>query len=379
MINLANIYLYSDYGYPTQNMLPSSSISVSEQGRSWRSLNMTNWAGYNGWRFSDAFGYTDSSYNFNGLVGFYNNQATDEKRITKINNLYYPQNTRKLVLNVSGGTDFTYSSDIYALNLTNTNTTYLTTADYKLSDLSGGFTIHLKLSLDADASSNSTIFAFAPSTTFVNPLLNGSFETPVITTDSYRLAPTGVSGWTFAGNSYLLNNSTGWGFPIPYPLGNQCAVLENSTGSISQTVVCLAGTYSLSFYLCAKVVGTANDVNILLNGTVIYTVANATIPATWTKYTLQITVPTSGNNTFVFAGARLDGDPATAIDFIVLAPANSFSIYKDDGINSVKTRYVSNTVERVNSKLFDYSANQIYNLFVSTANSGNTTSYSVCL
>jgi hypothetical protein len=115
---------------------------------------MRNWRNYSDWQLGDSFGYVDASYNYNGLVGFINNQVAGEKKITKINNLSYLQRTKKLALTAVGGTDFSYNSGFYTLSPGNTNTTYLKANDFYQADLQYGYTIHAKFSVDSDASQN---------------------------------------------------------------------------------------------------------------------------------------------------------------------------------------------------------------------------------
>jgi hypothetical protein len=139
------------YNYTTN---ASSSVSVSTNNQSWRNVDMRNWLNYSSWQLGDTFGYVDPSYNFNGLVGFTNNQVAGEKKITKINNISYLQRTKKLALTAVGGTDFSYNSGFYTVSPGNTNTTYLKANDFYQADLQNGYTIHAKFSVDSDIRQN---------------------------------------------------------------------------------------------------------------------------------------------------------------------------------------------------------------------------------
>jgi hypothetical protein len=67
------------FNYTTNS---STSVSVTTNNRSWHNVDMRNSRNYSGWQLGDTFGYVDASYNFNGLVGFTNNQVAGEKKIT---------------------------------------------------------------------------------------------------------------------------------------------------------------------------------------------------------------------------------------------------------------------------------------------------------
>jgi hypothetical protein len=107
-------------------------------------MNLHGWKGYTNWQLGDAYGYVDaSSSTFNGLVGFYNNQASSEKKIAKINNISYFQNTKELSLIPIGGTDFSANpAGFIALNPSQTNRTFLRATDFAEPEL--GYTIHTR-------------------------------------------------------------------------------------------------------------------------------------------------------------------------------------------------------------------------------------------
>ena len=154
-------------------------------------------------------------------------------------------------------------------------------------------------------------------------IINGNFEQPEIANNSYIyigtnpysdiINDTQVPGWNF--NAVLLNNSTAWGFPMPYPYGNQCVSLQNNT-SISQTLNLTPGSYTLTFYAvgrdcCDGIL--VNPVIILLNGTQIYSFQPPI--GAWTSYSTTFTVNVNGNNVITFQGTATD-DQSTAIQNI---------------------------------------------------------------
>ncbi|MBM3967952.1 MAG: hypothetical protein FJ308_23295, partial [Planctomycetes bacterium] len=133
---------------------------MTTNNTSWRTVDARNWRGYANWQLGESFGYVDASSNYQGLVGFVNNQVEGEKKITKVNNVSYLQRTKKLALTATGGTDFSYNTGLYTLNQNSTNTTFLKATDFYHGDLADGFTVHAKFSVDADNSNNVRLLNF---------------------------------------------------------------------------------------------------------------------------------------------------------------------------------------------------------------------------
>ena len=154
-------------------------------------------------------------------------------------------------------------------------------------------------------------------------VVNGNFSQPEIgnnTWVSIGQSPynnpyndTQVPGWDF--NACLINNSTAWGFPMPYPYGNQCVSLQN-VNSISQTLNLTPGNYTLTFSAvgrdcCDGIL--VNPISILLNGTQIYFFQPPI--GVWTSYSTTFNVNNYGNNVITFQGTATD-DQSTAIQNI---------------------------------------------------------------
>lgn len=159
---------------------------------------------------------------------------------------------------------------------------------------------------------------------------NGNFSQPQIANNSYQAITgyNGVIGWSATNNAFLSNNSTAWGYPMPYPNGNQCVSLKN-TGSISQVVSLSTGiTYTLTFYGCG-VSPTSNPINVQLyttNNAYISTISNVTpLVNSWQKYTVSFTVPTSQSYNLTFSGTSSSGQVASAIQNIQLLSSGSSS------------------------------------------------------
>ena len=159
-------------------------------------------------------------------------------------------------------------------------------------------------------------------------LVNGDFSQPQLANNSYKRFDNGsdVPGWWF-GSAFIANNSSDWFFPLPYPSGNQCLVLQ--TGSyVSQTVYLKTGiTYTLSWISCGRDCcdgsHESNPINVQLyvaatNG-YISTIYNFQPPANvWTNYTTSFTVETSQNTKIFFSGTWASTDRATAVQNIRL-------------------------------------------------------------
>ena len=105
-------------------------------------------------------------------------------------------------------------------------------------------------------------------------LQNTSFESPLITTNSYSyygdlsLAQKQTFKWIAEGNlvlpqgPILINNITVWGFTIPLPSGNQCLALQ-STSFIEQSMYMTTGIHTISFYYHTRTGDSGNPINIL--------------------------------------------------------------------------------------------------------------------
>jgi hypothetical protein len=184
-----------------------------------------------------------------------------------------------------------------------------------------------------DSSANPLMTFIGGSPAPPTPIVNGSFSEPKLSNDSYKYinSTTKVIGWDF--NACLLNSSSAWGYPTPYPNGSQCVSLQE-TGQISQVINLEAGaTYNLSFTACGRDCcdgsGESNPINVQLsntdssNPTVVYTF-QPPINA-WTSYTTPITVQTSQNYILSFIGTWTSGDRSSAIQNVALNVSSSVS------------------------------------------------------
>jgi hypothetical protein len=151
---------------------------------------------------------------------------------------------------------------------------------------------------------------------------NGTFSQPALANNTFKYirSSSQVPGWNFGGPA-LINNSSAWGYPMPYPGGNQCVSIQGLT-SISAILKLNTGiNYTLSFSGCSRNCcskpNVGNPINIQLYTNLdafISTIASITPPInSWTNYTYTFTVPTTQNYKLHFAGTKSPGDQSTAI------------------------------------------------------------------
>ena len=60
------------------------------------------------------------------------------------------------------------------------------------------------------------------------------------------------------------NDTTVWGFTVPFPSGNQCLALQ-STSFIEQSMYMTTGLHTISFYYHTRIGGTGNPINIVID------------------------------------------------------------------------------------------------------------------
>ena len=173
---------------------------------------------------------------------------------------------------------------------------------------------------DTSPSTMSFIGGDPPSTAGI---VNGNFSQPSIKKNTYQgiSSTTQVPGWNF--NAVLVNTSSAWKFPTPYPNGTQCCSFQN-TGYIEQTISLSMGTYTLTFMACGRnCCDGVNPLNFLLNEVEFNT--SLTPPLTWTSYSVSFQVTTSGSNVIKIVGTNTTGDKSTAIQNIMVTQDSAVS------------------------------------------------------
>jgi hypothetical protein len=174
---------------------------------------------------------------------------------------------------------------------------------------------------------NMTFIGGNPSSLKDVSIQNGTFSQPIIENNSftYITSASKVPNWYFEG-AVLLNNSSAWGYPMPYPSGNQCVSIQNSSYINTQLALNSGVTYTLTFSACSrnccKNPNIGNPINIQLYTNLnayISQISNFTAPInSWKTYSYTFTVPTSQTYKIYFSGTNSSGDQSTALANIAL-------------------------------------------------------------
>lgn len=260
-----------------------------------------------------------------------------------------------------------------------------------------------KLITDTDANyngcyvNNSTTFIGGEppvnSDTFIT---NGNFSQSQIKNNTYKYLTwdtTTVPGWNF--NCVLVNNSSAWGYPMPYPNGNQCACIQKDQELWTANWMNFSSgvTYTISFDACGRNCcdgsGVANPIDVGLEGKKFY---SFTPPINkWKNYSTTFTVDSQQSMRISFKGTWTAGDRSSAIQNISINKGSSTSSggtytydmckqaaidggYKYFGLQNVNTETsmgycaVSNDSVGVTQKGVSYAVNKAIPLWDSKTN-----------
>jgi hypothetical protein len=155
-----------------------------------------------------------------------------------------------------------------------------------------------------------------------NFIQNGNFDQPALKNNTFKYYNNSyeIPGWYM--NAVLVNNSSAWGYPMPYPAGNQCISIQK-THELSTLDLDLQTTmtYTLSFMSCGRNCcdksGQANPIDIYVGSAKIY---SFTPPINkWTSYSTTFKPSKSGKQKIVFKGTWTAGDRSSAIQKVYLA------------------------------------------------------------
>jgi hypothetical protein len=161
-------------------------------------------------------------------------------------------------------------------------------------------------------------------------IINGDFSQSQIANNSYKYLTwdtTTVPGWNF--NCVLVNNSSAWGYPMPYPNGNQCACIQKNQELWTSNWMNFSPgvTYTISFDACGRNCcdgsGKSNPIDVGLEGKTFY---SFTPPVNkWTKYSTNFTVDSQQSMRISFKGTWTAGDRSTALQNIAINKGPSSS------------------------------------------------------
>jgi hypothetical protein len=181
-----------------------------------------------------------------------------------------------------------------------------------------------------------TFIGGSPPPAATNIITNGNFEQPQLQNDSYTYYSAPYLSTALVWNFFaiLINNSTAWGFPMPYPHGSQAAVIQGSLdtgygGTFGQNFTLGSGAYTLSFSACGRPPAGANPINIylgLFGGNTSDLLYTFTPPATeWQTYSIPINSTTAGTYAMNFVGQQNSIYYSTAFQNIQITNSSSTS------------------------------------------------------
>lgn len=161
-----------------------------------------------------------------------------------------------------------------------------------------------------------------------NIIKNGTFSEPKLEENTFKYisSDTEVPNWNFNGGA-LINNSTAWGYEIPYPNGNQAVSLE-LTSSISQNVNLKKNIkYSLKLFCSGRnCCDGVNPIKIELydsTGKMMLSILDITPTLVWSEYTATITSPGTDTYSLTFSGITESGNKSSAVQNIELIEEKS--------------------------------------------------------
>jgi hypothetical protein len=166
-----------------------------------------------------------------------------------------------------------------------------------------------------------------PSTTIT--IQNGDFAQPAIANNSYEYISS-IIGWE--GNFVFVNNSGAWGYPSPYPYGNQCVTIQVTQYIQTSYTLNLGGgtTYNISFYTCGRNCcdGGVNPIEVSIqqieNSVNIGTTIIATVTPViddWQQVSYDFVPPLDGNYILMFQGTWGSTDRSTALQHVTISVA----------------------------------------------------------
>ena len=146
---------------------------------------------------------------------------------------------------------------------------------------------------------------------YVSLVPDGGFETPAEGgSGNYYYNPSG-GAWNFVGDSGIIEQGAGaWG-GAESGYGAQYGFVQQTGYCIETISNMTAGTYNISFVTTGRPNGTANDFNVLIDGTAV----GYFLPGTSTSFSLATTgnfTVTAGNHTLEFQGVDTGGGDRTS-------------------------------------------------------------------
>lgn len=163
-----------------------------------------------------------------------------------------------------------------------------------------------------------------------NIILNGNFNNPIIDNNTFKYISGNneVPNWNFNGAA-LMNNSSAWGYPTPYPTNTSQAVSLQYTRYISQSVRLKKEVkYSLKLFCCGRSCCTgnnccagANTIKVELYDSdkrMVMKILEIDPNIVWSEYTAEFTSIDTQTYDLTFSGTSETLDKSSAIQGIEL-------------------------------------------------------------
>jgi len=156
-------------------------------------------------------------------------------------------------------------------------------------------------------------------------IINGDFNMPILENNSFKYVSgdSTVPNWDFVDGPALINNSTEWGYSIPYPSGNQCVSLPNQA-RISQNIK-LKAKINYTLYLhcsgrncCDGVNGIKIELNDKTDNKILDIYDIIPTADVWIEYSKDFSVENDGEYKLIIKGTNPSGNKSSAVDNIYL-------------------------------------------------------------
>ena len=157
--------------------------------------------------------------------------------------------------------------------------------------------------------------------TAVEPVVNGSFESPVVVDLSgYGLSPT-TDSWTLTSGAQVGAPGNVYGTP-PAPNGDQVLIMQQGAASATQSLTLNVGQYAVVFQ-AARRTGQIQPLLIQIDGVNVGVPITAASDAFASYRSAPFTITATGSHTLALKNINLGGDRSIFVDAVSIVPDNS--------------------------------------------------------